>query len=510
MMHLRGLRSVLRSLLVLLASADVAAAQEKGSALLERARAALGPAPKASVQLEGHGKAHANGVDGALRVLHTSGGAFRFDFDAALADTAAFDGQVSWTSDRMHLERTIELEEADMWKPYAWLISGHWLDAPELHVREIAGATPMLALALEGTPLEMTLTLDPASSLPVELVYEDDTGPIRWDFADWRAVGGRKLPHHWTFDSGSSVDTYALASYAQVADDGAAFHFPAHAPQDVRFDASLDGEIEVERVPSGHLLVEPTVEGKSVGWFIFDTGAGSMVIDPKVADELGLPKLGEVLTVGIGGKASAAFRQGKRFELGPLALVNPTYVELDLSFLQALFGRKVAGIVGYDLLARCVAEIETATPYIALHDPAHFTLRDGTWQDLIVCHNTPCTKARFEGEREGLFRLDTGANGTVAFHAPAVVALGLLTGRKVTSSQAGGVGGMADSKEGVLEWFELAGHRFAKPAVSFSQANTGAFTDVYTTGNIAQQFLAPFRMVLDYPHDRIAFVPRQE
>jgi len=485
-------------------------AQPQTGGLVERARVALGPTSMGAVQLEGRGKAHSSGVDGALRVRCTNAGAFRFDFDGPLPDTAAFDGKVSWTADRMHLERTIELEEADTWKPFGWLVSGHWLEAPELHVSELAGATPMLKLALDGTPLEMTLTLDPASSLPVELVYEDDTGPIRWDFSDWRAVGGRKLPHHWTFDSGSSVDTYTLDSYAKVADDGAAFHFPAHAPQDVRFDASLDGEIEVERVMSGHLLVEPMVEGKSVGWFIFDTGAGSMVIDPKVADQLALPKLGEVLTVGIGGKASAAFRQGKRFELGPLALVNPTYVELDLSFLEGIFGRKIAGIVGYDLLARCVAEVETTTPYIALYDPAHYALEGGKWQDLIVCHNTPCTNARFEGERVGLFRLDTGANGTVAFHAPAVVALGLLDGRKVTSSQAGGVGGLAESKEGQLAWFELAGHRFEKPAVSFSQAKTGAFTDRYTTGNIAQQFLAPFRMVLDYPHDRIAFVGRGE
>jgi len=500
------MRPTLLPLLFLSLSPLAAARQESG--LVQRARAALGPAPKGTVQLEGRGKAHSNGVDGALRVRFTGDGAFRFDFDAPLADTAAFDGQVTWSSDRMHLERTLELEEADMWKPYAWLVSGHWLEASELRVSEVAGATPTLRLALDGTPLEMTLTLDPASALPLQLVYQDDTGPVRWDFADWRAVGGRKLPHRWTFDSGSSVDTYSLDSYAEVASDAAAFRFPASAPKDVRFDASGEAELEVERVPSGHLLVEPSVDGESVGWFIFDTGAGSMVIDPKVADALHMPKLGEVLTVGIGGKATASFRKGERFDLGPLELVKPIYVELDLSFLQAIFGRKIAGIVGYDLLARCVAEVETTTPYIALHDPARFTLARGKWQDLILCHNTPCTRARFEGEREGLFRLDTGANGTVAFHAPAVVSLGLLDGRKVTRSQAGGVGGLADSKEGRLEWFELAGHRFEKPAVSFSLATTGAFTDVYTTGNIAQEFLAPFRMVLDYPHDRIAFVER--
>ena len=85
--------------------------------------------------------------------------------------------------------------------------------------------------------------------------------------------------------------------------------------------------------------------------------------------------------------------------------------------------------------------------------------------------------------------------------------LGLLEGRTVQKAMAGGVGGAAAMPSGVLEWFELAGRRFEKPTVIFSQAETGAFTDRYTTGNIGQDFLAPFRLVLDYPHDRLAFVP---
>jgi predicted aspartyl protease len=241
--------------------------------------------------------------------------------------------------------------------------------------------------------------------------------------------------------------------------------------------------------------------------FIFDTGAGAMTIDPAVADELGMPELGEVLAVGVGGKTTASFRRGTRFQLGPLALEDPVYIELDLAFLAPLFGRKVAGIVGYDVLARCVAEVETRTPYVALHDPARFQLAGASWQEVIVTENTPSVRARFEGDHEGLFRIDTGADGTLSFHAPAVRELALLDGRTVTSSASGGVGGTSEAKNGRLEWFELAGHRFEKKMVQFSLAEHGAFADRYTLGNIGQEFLAPFRMVLDYPGGRIAFVP---
>jgi len=42
-----------------------------------------------------------------------------------------------------------------------------------------------------------------------------------------------------------------------------------------------------------------------------------------------------------------------------------------------------------------------------------------------------------------------------------------------------------------------------------AQAESGAFTDIYLDGNVGQAFLKPFRIVLDYRGDRIAFVERE-
>lgn len=481
-------------------------------ALLERARAAPG-ATAAAPQLEGRGKARDSGVDGALRVVLATDGRFYIDFDAPLPERTAFDGSTTWTRDHMGLERRLELEDADRAKLFAWVLSGYWSTANEvaLEVMEsAAGVPPRFELTLRGTPLTMVLALDAATLLPAELGYVDDSGPVSWKFSDYREVAGRRLPHRWVFDEGAgpetSADRFEIEEWKSVPGDAAVFHAEFARPEDVSFTEEIEPELEVQRVASGHLLVEPWVEGESVGWFIFDTGAGAMTIDPAVADELGMPELGEIVAVGVGGRTTTSFRRGTRFELGPLALEDPVYVELDLAFLEPLFGRKVAGIVGFDVLARCVAEIETRTPYVALHDPARFQLEGASWQDLTIAENTPSVRARFEGDHEGLFRIDTGANGTVSFHAPAVRALALLDGRTVTSGASGGVGGAAETRDGRLAWFELAGHRFEKRQVQFSLAERGAFTDLYTVGNIGQEFLAPFRLVLDYPGDRIAFV----
>jgi hypothetical protein len=487
-------------LVALLGLGGAALAQEAPAGAPDAAsRAAVPP------QVEGRGKARAGGLDGSLRVVLAADGRFLLDVATALPERAGFDGTRVWTRDHSGLERVIELEDADRWKVLAWVLSGHWRAADELDVRtEEEGA---VVLALRGTPLEMRLVLDGETGLPMVLEHRDDSGPVTWTFTGWREVAGRVLPHRWVFSDGTSIDTFEIDAWRTVAADPASFQAALAPPADVRFDPEVEPELDVVRVATGHLLVEPWVEGESVGMFIFDTGAGAMTIDPAIADELGLAELGEVVAVGVGGKTTTSFRRGTRFELGALTLDDPVYVELDLAFLEPIFGRRIAGIVGYDVLARCVAEIEMRGPTIALHDPRRFTLTGASWQELALNENTPCVRASFEGEREGLFRLDTGANGTVSFHAPAVRALGLLDGRAVTTGSSGGVGGTAETKDGTLEWFELAGERFDSPRVQFSLAEHGAFTDRYTLGNIGQSFLAPFRIVLDYPGDRIAFVP---
>ena len=87
--------------------------------------------------------------------------------------------------------------------------------------------------------------------------------------------------------------------------------------------------------------------------------------------------------------------------------------------------------------------------------------------------------------------------------------LKLLEGRETRGTAQGGVGGMSAARAGKLAWFELGGHRFENPVVSFSLAKTGAFRDEHTLGNIGQAFLRPFRVVFWYQGRKIAFVEKK-
>jgi hypothetical protein len=167
------------------------------------------------------------------------------------------------------------------------------------------------------------------------------------------------------------------------------------------------------------------------------------------------------------------------------------------------------GVIGYDLLSRCVAEIELADNSLKVYDPERYRLASGRWERLAFNQWLPLVPATFEGGK-GLFRIDVGASGgaygNVVFHAPAVEQLQLLKDRKVTVGKVG----TARVAVGKVGWFELAGHRFEHPDAVFALDRKGPLGDEYVEGNLGVEFLRPFRLVLDYPHERVALSRRSE
>jgi hypothetical protein len=164
---------------------------------------------------------------------------------------------------------------------------------------------------------------------------------------------------------------------------------------------------------------------------------------------------------------------------------------------------------GYEIFARAVVELDLEETTLALHDPSTFDLGEDSWSRLVIDSRVPCIPGRFEGDREGLFKLDLGDSGTITFYSPAVKSLGLLEGRKVQATQVGGVGGSGKASSGNLEWFEIGGHITEPLPATFSQTEVGVFASSYTLGNPGTRMLQPFHVIFDYSNSRIALLPRE-
>ena len=483
---------------------------------LKRVRAAVG-----YEGMRGHaggfvaaGTARFRGLDSKFTFLFAPDGRFRSEVAGPLGEVTGFDGAAGWEVDYSGMPRRLELEDLEVTQFEAWLHSGRWLaeDGP-FDVSPDAAKTDdkrlALKLKLKRGVLEANVFIDRATWLPARATRRGTAGEEVIEFADYRAVLGFRFPHRVTRAAAGVANVFEIKSVTKAAPAAPRSRFgPATArPTDARWKPNAATRVEVRRAKTGHLLVHPLVNGEDAGWFILDSGAGAMVIDLKTADKLGMPALGEIVAVGVAGSTKARFRRGRTFELGPLTIADTRYLELDLAFLTQVFGVPVGGICGRDFFARSAVEIDIANESVAVHDPSRFRLEGAAWQELFFSGRNPAVRARFEGGHEGIFRLDTGSDQTVSLHGPAVERLKLLDGRETRESRSGGVGGVAASRTGRLAWFELAGQRFENPEVEFAGAGPGAFSDVYTTGNIGAGFLRAFRIVFDYGNKRVAFAP---
>ncbi|CAN5470041.1 hypothetical protein BH11ARM1_BH11ARM1_07990 [soil metagenome] len=444
-------------------------------------------------------------LDGTYTLRIGSGGKYVSSFKSALGDTTGFDGTHTWEADRAGATRICALGNEDVEKTTAALLTGYWLvPGVVADIKAVNGNT--LSLRLKGSEIEPHVLLDKATNLPVKVTYSGEAGLVEIDFSDYRKVGSQTRPFKIKMVEGGVSDELQIDSAVSVPTDHAAFAMPKWTASDVTFDDSIPKELPTKRLPSGHIMVHPLVDGKDVGWFILDSGAEAMCIDKGTADAMNLKSVGMVPAVGVGGVVKVPFREADSMTLGQGTFKDLMFVELDLAEISKMLGVKLGGIIGYDVFRRAIIEMQVGSTKVSLADPANYKLKSGTWQPILFDGGNIGVQANFEGNRTGWFRLDTGAAGTVSFHTPFVEKYKLLDKRPVVRTQEGGVGGIVEASQGKLAYFEIAKHRFEKPTVVFSTAKIGAMSSKWLVGNIGQDFMNPFVMIFDYPNSRMAFV----
>lgn len=464
------------------------------------------------VRLRGAAELFGNPVGATLDF--DAAGRFVRRVDGPIPYAIGFDGKVLWQLEFSGQPRVLELGERAEQRLIGAAITAAWLapDAPlRLQIDE-AKTTPaqvMLAFAHADGFESGTIEID-----------RDTWQPRRWTFAaapsqvhsivlgEYQDLDGVRVPRRIEQTTpGGARGLLTLASAEPLASDS---HFgpPAAPRDDLRFAAEIGAKLDVEKAPTGHLLVRPKIAGRDAGWFIFDTGAGSSVLATGVARSLDEPRVGVVSALGVGGAVESPMQRVSSIELGPLRLERPIMIGLDLAFLTGPLGREIGGIIGYDVISRCVVELDLEGAAIALHDPARYSGDGVRWAPLRLPGRVPTVESKFDGGA-GLMRLDTGAAGlTVLFHQPTVERLKLLEGRDTQPSFTGGVGGRIASRRGKLAWLELAGERFEDLEAGFITEPKGAFASPYAAGVVGAPLLRRSELVLDYPNARIALRKR--
>lgn len=152
--------------------------------------------------------------------------------------------------------------------------------------------------------------------------------------------------------------------------------------------------------------------------FVLDTGASTSVIDTAAAARLGL-KVGSTENATTGGGTVASARiSGARASIGSLVWNGLPLVAIDLAGLRAGLGHPVEGVLGYDVFARYVVEIDYVASAVRFHDSTRWQPPDGADRvSLLLPEQIPLVDVGVRGVSGGFstarVEFDTGQTGAL-------------------------------------------------------------------------------------------------
>ena len=502
---------------VMLLVGGQSARAETAAEIVGRVREAIGidAFEKSGKAIKTTGRTEFLDLEGDYSFVFDAEGRFVRRYDIAVPNEAVFDGETVRSRDIGGEVTDLSLGDRANAIFMAWAITGRWFgedQSPKFRLDEKLTADGAVVISTDVDEGRTTLRafISRETWRPTMWEIQSASDVTSLEISGYEKAGPLFLPQKVTILSphGSRNMLDMRASRLIATPDWPREMAALKQTNGARFAKNVNPDVETKRADSGHLLVHPTIDGKDLGWFIFDTGAGQNVIDNRAMEEAGLKRFAAIPAVGVGGATQASLSRCNELTLGPATMSDVLLVGMDLAFLDAHMGEMIAGVIGYGMLARCVVELDLPESSVRIFDPLAYQLTGAQWTPLMLYDRHPCIPGKFEGH-DATFRLDTGATGTVTFHTPTVERLKLLDKRKHRPTTVGGVGGFKAARTGKVKWIELGGKRHKKVEADFATHSTGAFADPYIDANIGGALIGESILILDYPNGRIAFKDRE-
>jgi hypothetical protein len=466
-----------------------------------------------SVSFEVSGSTNQYGAKGNFVFNQANSGEYLRVTKGPLSWTQGFDGNVAWEKDWSGSTRLLDYSDRDRTHLINLIQFGGWLTGPNQLIATInqeksdAGQIA-LELRFPGCMGPAMLWIDRQSFLPRTMVLASTMQPEQISFMSYKKFGDLNLPSRIEVRAGDVIHVEEVTSvkepdqlpdFAPLATDMSGVVFSGETTQ-----------LKIKRAPTGHVLVNLSLNNQEPVWFVFDTGAGGTVVDERIVRKLRLQSLGNIQVMSVLGLHPASIVELQNVQLAAVRLERVFGLEFDLSPFDGALGEEVGGIIGYDLLSKCVAEITLESDTIQILDPLATKLPETAWLPIHLDRRLPMFPARLNEMPEELFRIDVGAAGeffgNVVFHKP-------YTDQHELDAKFGKTPFPMpphDFSVGEVSRFELNGHVFAGARAGFALADIAPFNDFYCKGNIGVEFLKPFTIILDYPHHRYSIRKNQE
>jgi hypothetical protein len=285
--------------------------------------------------------------------------------------------------------------------------------------------------------------------------------------------------------------------------------------------AAEDSKAEFD--PYKHVIWMPVrINGGPPLTFGFDSAAARSAIDWDRAEEQKLPvtSLGERRNAGSGDGLARIGRTGAVQAAIPGATLDlPSMGVVPLRGVSETYGRRMDGLIGAELLARYVVELDWQERRMALHEPAAFqNSGKGMEVPLIIAGGMPFVRMQVSVVRgkpvEGLFLVDCPHPGTIIMNRPFVDDNGLLRTAmtslpRMVTQFAEGVNGKSEVLYGRIAELKIGPFTLREPVVGFSRAQAGSLAQGEFSGILGAEILRRFRVIFDFSRERIILEPNE-
>ena len=254
--------------------------------------------------------------------------------------------------------------------------------------------------------------------------------------------------------------------------------------------------------------IEASVNGH-VGHFLLDSGASTILLYEPFAKSAGISDLGRTGYVGVNGRGvRATFARVDTLAIGGSTLHNVVVT-------HSARGGGIDGIIGYDVLAGAIVDVDLQTDRLTIADPAGFEARvkQGAYAfpvDLSDFHAGVPVKIK-DTVLPSVW-LDTGDDFFVMLphelerHTVALTGSVSIGGVELeTNMYFGGVDGSSSEPARCVHFNEIqvGPYRYQKALSCFVQNDAFGLDG----GLIGFDFLRHFNWTFDYPHGRVVLTP---
>lgn len=263
-----------------------------------------------------------------------------------------------------------------------------------------------------------------------------------------------------------------------------------------------------------HIFFKMKVNNSRDLSFIFDSADALTVLDEDVAREIGLTMDHKSAKTSAGGSTSGYLVKHQKVEIGALEVKNVEIYATDLNHLEISIGRKIDGIIGYDLLNNYSIVINYDKMEFSVIEPAMFSY-SGTGMSFDLKLNTYVPyvsgKVKFAGGEtlNGDFFIDTGAKAAVDFNSPFVASNKLVS--KLPKSYNYLVADLSKDEtlhhRGRVSEFSFGSYSFKDLPVGLSEAKSGLQSNSKIAGIIGNEILMQFNIYFDYANKRFYLEP---